>query len=103
MHISYVDPVDAGVLCSLLATQGVSSRCGRKVFQIKTRIESQQAIRNLGVEAANIPGYGIHLLLIYIARNQQGTGNQERGIRPLGYPFAQLPEIIQSLLIRNAA
>jgi len=77
MHISYADPADAGIFCCLLAAQGVSSRCGRNVSQIETGIESQQAVRNLGIKAANIPRYGIHLLLIYIAWDQQGAGNQE--------------------------
>jgi hypothetical protein len=102
MDISYVDPPDAGMFCGLQTTEGVSSRCGRKVSQIETGIEAQQAVRDFGVEAANIPGYGIHLLLIYVARDQQGAGNQERGFRPLGYPLAQLLEIIQGFLIRNA-
>jgi hypothetical protein len=81
----------------------VSSRCGREISQIETGIETEQAIRNLGIKAADIPGYSIYFLLIHIAGDQKGAGNQERGLGPLWDPFAQFLEIVQGLLIGNAA
>jgi hypothetical protein len=99
MNVSYSDPANTSPLCCVLATQGVFSGGGRKVSQIKTGIESQQAVWNVGVETADVTGYGVHLLVIYIAGDQKGTGDQERGVRPLWHPFAQLLEILQGLFV----
>jgi hypothetical protein len=93
MSVSYVSSPNSRVMGDFLAPQGMPSRRGRQIVQVKLGIKGQKAVRDIRIQGTKIPCYGIDFLLIHIAGDQKGAGYQKGGGRPLECPLAQGLEV----------
>lgn len=103
MYIADVDAREAGAFGNLLASKGMRVGGSRKILQVEVRIECQQTVRNLRVQLSKVACYSGDFLLIHIAGNQQGTGNEHWRLWPLRNQFAQDFEVLQGLFVGDSA
>ena len=55
MSVSYVSSPNSSIMGNFLAAQGVPSRRGRQIVQVKLGIKGQKAVRDIRIQGTNIP------------------------------------------------
>lgn len=98
-----MDSFQAGAFGYLFAAKGMRARSGGKILQVEVRIKCQQTVGNLWVQFGQIARYSCYFLLIHIAGNQQGAGNEHWRLWSVRDQLAQDSEVLQGLSVGDSA